>query len=182
MKALTWHGKHDIRRETVPDPKLQDGRDAIIKVTACAICGSDLHIFDGMIPQMKSGDVPVTKRLGEVVEARGATSEPATRRYGRRAVYDRRGECFFCKNGFYSGCERTNPDRKKAEQLWGHSPAGLFGYSHILGGYPGGQAEYLRVPYADVGPIRSRTDFSRAGLVPLRHLSDRLYGGGFLRP
>ena len=160
MKALTWHGKHDIRCETVPDPQLQDASDAIIKVTACAICGSDLHIFDGMIPQMKRGDVLGHETMGEVVEVGAGVKNL---RPGDRVVVPFTiscGECFFCKNGFYSACERTNPDREKAEQLWGHSPAGLFGYSHILGGYPGGQAEYLRVPYADVGPIKIENGLS----------------------
>ena len=160
MKALTWHGKHDIRCESVPDPKIQDARDAIIKVTACAICGSDLHIYDGMIPSMQSGDVLGHETMGEVVEVgRGV----GNLKVGDRVVVPFTiscGECFFCRNGFFSGCERSNPDRKTAEQLWGHSPAGLFGYSHILGGYPGGQAEYMRVPYADVGPIKIPNGFS----------------------
>lgn len=160
MKALTWHGKHDIRCETVPDPKIEDGRDAIIKVTACAICGSDLHIFDGMIPEMKSGDVLGHETMGEVIEV-GAGVQNLQR--GDRVVVPFTiscGECFFCKKGFYSACERSNPDRKTAEKLWGHSPAGLFGYSHVLGGYPGGQAEYLRVPYADVGPVKIENGLS----------------------
>jgi threonine dehydrogenase-like Zn-dependent dehydrogenase len=160
MKALTWHGKHDIRCEIVPDPKIEDGRDAIIKVTACAICGSDLHIFDGMIPEMKRGDVLGHETMGEVIEV-GAGVQNLQR--GDRVVVPFTiscGECFFCKKGFYSACERSNPDRKTAEKLWGHSPAGLFGYSHVLGGYPGGQAEYLRVPYADVGPIKIENGLS----------------------
>ena len=160
MKALTWHGKHDIRCESVPDPKIQDGRDAIIKVTACAICGSDLHIFDGLIPKMESGDVLGHETMGEVVEVGSAVPNL---KIGDRVVVPFTiacGECFFCRNGFFSGCERTNPDRETAEQLWGHSPAGLFGYSHVLGGYPGGQAEYLRVPYADVGPIKIENGLS----------------------
>jgi len=155
VKALTWHGKSDMRCESVPDPKIQDPRDAIIKVTACAICGSDLHIFDGVIPRMKSGDVVGHETMGEVVEV-GAGAK------GKLKVGDRVvvpftiacGECFFCRHGQFSGCERTNPDHKTAETLWGHSPAGLFGYSHLLGGYPGGQAEYMRVPYADIGPLK----------------------------
>lgn len=155
MKALVWHGKSDMHCESVPDPKIQDSRDAIIKVTACAICGSDLHLFDGVIPGMKSGDVVGHETMGEVVEV-GAGAK------GKLKVGDRVvvpftiscGECFFCKRGQYSGCERTNPDHKTAETLWGHSPAGLFGYSHILGGFPGGQAEYMRVPFADVGPLK----------------------------
>ena len=154
MKALCWHGKHDMRCDTVPDPKIEHPRDAIIRVTACAICGSDLHIYDGMIPSMESGDVLGHETMGEVVEV---GSENKALKVGDRVVVPFTiacGECFFCKRGFYSGCERTNPDHKRAEKLWGHSPAGLFGYSHLLGGYAGGQAEYLRVPFADVGPVK----------------------------
>jgi threonine dehydrogenase-like Zn-dependent dehydrogenase len=154
MKALTWHGKNDIRCETVPDPKIEHGRDAIIKVTACAICGSDLHLFDGVMPTMEKGDVLGHETMGEVVEVGAANN---TLKVGDRVVVPFTiscGECFFCKNGFYSGCERSNPNAKAAEKLWGHSPAGLFGYSHMLGGFAGGQAEYMRVPYADVGPIK----------------------------
>ncbi len=154
MKALTWHGKNDIRCETVPDPRIEDGRDAIIKVTACAICGSDLHIFDGLIPSMESGDVLGHETMGEVVEVGRNNTKLKP---GDRVVVPFTiacGECFFCQRGFYSGCERSNPSKTKAEALWGHSPAGLFGYSHILGGFAGGQAEYMRVPFADVGPIK----------------------------
>src|SRR5438105_4616929 len=154
MKALCWHGKNDIRCETVPDPKIEHGRDAIIKVTACAICGSDLHIFDGLIPSMEKGDVLGHETMGEVVEV---GPENKSLKVGDRVVVPFTiacGECFFCKRGFYSGCERSNPNAKMAAKLWGHSPAGLFGYSHLLGGFAGGQAEYLRVPYADVGPIK----------------------------
>lgn len=153
MKALTWHGKSDIRCETVPDPAIVDAQDAIIKVTACAICGSDLHIFDGVIPEMHSGDVLGHETMGEVVDVGSGCSKL---KIGDRVVVPFTiscGACFFCKRGFYSACERSNPDRAKAEKMWGHSPAGLFGYSHLLGGYAGGQAEYLRVPYADVGPL-----------------------------
>jgi threonine dehydrogenase-like Zn-dependent dehydrogenase len=154
MKALTWHGKGDMRCESVPDPKIEHPRDAIIKVTACAICGSDLHIFDGMIPTMQHGDVIGHETMGEVVEV---GSENTKLKVGDRVVVPFTiscGECFFCKRGFYSGCERSNPNHTVAEKFWGHSPAGLFGYSHMLGGFAGGQAEYLRVPYADVGPIK----------------------------
>lgn len=154
MKALTWHGKSDIRCESVPDPRIEHGRDAIIKVTACAICGSDLHIYDGIMPGMESGDVMGHETMGEVVEV-GA--ENTRLKVGDRVVVPFTiscGECFFCKRGYFSGCERTNPNREAATKLWGNSPAGLFGYSHLLGGYAGGQAEYLRVPYADVGPIK----------------------------
>jgi len=154
MKALTFHGKSDIRCESVPDPKIEDPRDAIIKVTACAICGSDLHIFDGIVPEMHTGDVLGHETMGEVVEV---GSETKKLKVGDRVVVPFTiscGECFFCQRGYFSACERTNRDRAKAEKLWGHSPAGLFGYSHLLGGYAGGQAEYLRVPHADVGPIK----------------------------
>ena len=154
MKALCWHGKNDIRCDTVPDPKIESPGDVVIRVTSCAICGSDLHIFDGVMPGMESGDVLGHETMGEVVEA-GA--DVKNLKVGDRVVVPFTiscGECFFCKRGFYSGCERSNPNHKVAEKLWGHSPAGLFGYTHILGGYAGGQAEYLRVPYADVGPIK----------------------------
>jgi threonine dehydrogenase-like Zn-dependent dehydrogenase len=154
MKALTWHGQHDIRCETVPDPTIEDGRDAIIKVTACAICGSDLHIYQGSIPEMESGDVIGHEAMGEVVEV-GRDNKAL--KVGDRVVVPFTiscGECFFCQRGFYSGCERSNPDSAKVSKLWGNSPSGLFGYSHLLGGYRGGQAEYLRVPFADVGPIK----------------------------
>lgn len=154
MKALVWHGKSDIRCESVPDPVMEDSRDAIIRVTACAICGSDLHIFDGMIPEMQHGDILGHETMGEVVDI---GKDAGDLKVGDRVVIPFTiacGECFFCRKGFYSGCERTNPDRAKAERMWGHSPGGLFGYSHLLGGYAGGQAEYLRVPYANVGPIK----------------------------
>jgi threonine dehydrogenase-like Zn-dependent dehydrogenase len=154
MKALAWHGKADIRCDEVPDPKIEHPRDAIIKVTACAICGSDLHIYGGIIPEMRSGDIMGHENLGEVVEV---GSENKKLKVGDRVVVPFTiscGECFFCLNGFYSGCERSNPDHKKASLLWGNAPAGLFGYSHLCGGYAGGQAEYLRVPYADVGPMK----------------------------
>jgi threonine dehydrogenase-like Zn-dependent dehydrogenase len=154
MKALTWHGKGDIRCDSVPDPTIVDGRDAIIRVTSCAICGSDLHLYDGVIPSMKHGDVLGHETMGEVVEV-GAETENL--KVGDRVVVPFTiscGECFFCKRGFFSGCERSNPNSDMASKLWGSSPAGLFGYSHLLGGYAGGQAEYLRVPFADVGPIK----------------------------
>ena len=154
MKALTWHGKADMRCETVPDPKIEDGRDAIVKVTACAICGSDLHIYDGVIPSMQKGDIVGHETMGEVVEV---GRDNTKLKVGDRVVIPfpiACGDCFFCKRGWFSGCERSNPNKEMAAKLWGHSPAALFGYSHLLGGIPGGQAEYIRVPYADVGPIK----------------------------
>jgi threonine dehydrogenase-like Zn-dependent dehydrogenase len=154
VKALVWHGKGDMRCETVPDPKIEHPRDAVIKVSACAICGSDLHIYNGVIPEMQSGDVIGHETMGEVIEVGSGNTKL---KKGDRVVVPFTiacGECIFCRNGYFSGCERTNPDRDKATRLWGNSPAGLFGYSHLLGGYAGGQAEYLRVPYADVGPLK----------------------------
>ncbi len=160
MKALVWHGKGDVRCDTVADPKIEHGRDAIIKVTSCAICGSDLHIYDGIIPSMEKGDILGHETMGEVVEV---GPDNRSLKVGDRVVVPFTiacGECFFCRRGFYSGCERSNPNKSKAEKLWGHSPAGLFGYSHLLGGYSGGQAEYLRVPFADAGPIKVPTGLS----------------------
>ena len=154
MKALCWHGKGDMRCDTVPDPKIEHGRDAIIKVTSCAICGSDLHLLDGVIPSMQKGDIVGHEAMGEVVEV---GSDNKKLKVGDRVVVPFTiscGDCFFCQRGYFSGCERSNPNKAMAEKLWGHSPAGLFGYSHLLGGFPGGQAEYLRVPFADVGPIK----------------------------
>jgi threonine dehydrogenase-like Zn-dependent dehydrogenase len=154
MKALTWHGKGDIRCESVPDPKIEQAGDVVIKVTACAICGSDVHLYDGVIPSMESGDIVGHETMGEVMEV-GA--DVRNLKVGDRVVVPFTiacGECFFCKRSFFSGCERSNPNKDMAAKLWGHSPAGLFGYSHLLGGFSGGQAEYMRVPYADVGPIK----------------------------
>ena len=155
MRALCWHGKGDVRCDTVPDPKIEHPRDAIIKVTACAICGSDLHLYDGYMPTMKSGDVLGHETMGEVVEV--GSDNRAGLKKGDRIVVPFTiscGECFFCQKQMFSLCERSNPSASEAATVMGHSPAGLFGYSHMLGGYAGGQAEYLRVPYADVDHIK----------------------------
>lgn len=154
MKALTWHGKGDIRCERVPDPQIEDGRDIVIKVTACAICGSDLHLMNGYMPTMEAGDVLGHETMGEVVEV---GREHTKFKIGDRVVVPFNlacGQCFFCKKSLFSLCDRSNRNAEKAAKVMGQSPSGLFGYSHMLGGYPGGQAEYLRVPYADVGPIK----------------------------
>ena len=154
MKALTWHGKGDVRIDTVADPKIQEPRDAIIKVTSTAICGSDLHLLDGFMPTMQAGDVLGHEFMGEVVEVGSGNS---TLKIGDRVVIPFTiacGECFFCKKGLTSCCDRSNPNHKVAETMMGHSPSGLFGYSHMLGGFPGGQAEYARVPYADFGAFK----------------------------
>ncbi|MGN6672340.1 MAG: zinc-dependent alcohol dehydrogenase [Thermomicrobiales bacterium] len=153
MRALCWYSSHDVRVETVPDPEIRDPGDAIVRVTATAICGSDLHIYDGYIPTMQEGDILGHEFMGEVVEV-GA--EVKNLKKGDRVVVPfpiACGHCFFCQRGLWSLCDNTNPNAKLAAELWGYSPAGLFGYSHMLGGYAGGQAEYVRVPYADVGPI-----------------------------
>jgi threonine dehydrogenase-like Zn-dependent dehydrogenase len=153
MRATTWHGKHDIRVEQKPDPTIVDSRDAIVKVTLTAICGSDLHIYDGFIPSMEPGDIIGHEFMGEIV-ALGA--DVKNRSIGDRGVVSFTmscGDCFFCTRGLFSVCERSNQNAPLAAALWGHSPAGLFGYSHLLGGYAGGQAEYVRVPFADVGTI-----------------------------
>lgn len=154
MKALTWHGKGDIRCESVADPSIEDDRDIIIRVTSCAICGSDLHLMDGYMPTMKSGDVLGHETMGVVEEVGRAHGKF---RRGDRVVVPFNlscGECFFCQKQLYSLCDRSNPNADQAAKVMGQSPAGLLGYSHMLGGYAGGQAEYLRVPFADVGPIR----------------------------
>ncbi|MCW6507176.1 zinc-dependent alcohol dehydrogenase [Lichenifustis flavocetrariae] len=154
MKALCWHGTNDIRCDSVPDPKIEDARDVIIKVTACAICGSDLHLMDGMMPTMKSGDVLGHEFMGEVVEVgRGFTKF----KKGDKIVVPFNincGECRQCKMGNYSCCQRSNRNAAMAAEQFGYTIAGLFGYSHMLGGYWGGQAEYVRVPMADVAPMK----------------------------
>jgi len=154
MKALTWHGKGDIRCEAVPDPKIEDGRDAIIKVTSCAICGSDLHLMGGFVPTMESGDVLGHECMGEVVEV---GRENTKLKVGDRIVVPFTiccGECRQCKWGNWSLCERSNRNGKLQAEQFGYPGAGLFGYSHVTGGYAGGQAEYIRVPYADVTHLK----------------------------
>jgi len=154
MKALIWHGKKDIRYDTVPDPAIEHGRDAIIKVSTCAICGSDLHLFDGFMPGMKSGDVMGHEFMGEVVEV---GRDNTALKVGERIVVPFTitcGECDQCKRGNFSVCERSNRNRDAAEKLFGHTTAGLFGYTHLTGGYAGGQAEYVRIPFADKTHIK----------------------------
>ncbi len=159
MKALCWHGKGDVRVDNVPDPKIADARDAIIKVTSTAICGSDLHLYDGYMPTMKSGDILGHEFMGEVVDAGAIAAQKL--RLGDRVVIPFTmacGTCFFCERTLYSCCDNSNPNRKMAEEVMGHSPSGLFGYSHMLGGFAGGQAEYVRVPYADFGAFKVPAD------------------------
>jgi threonine dehydrogenase-like Zn-dependent dehydrogenase len=154
MRALVWHGKHDIRCETVPDPRIEEPRDAIVKVSSCAICGSDLHLYDGFMMGMKDGDIIGHEFMGEVVEV---GSQNGKLKVGDRVVVPFTiccGECEQCRRGNFSVCERTNRNKALADKAFGHSTAGLFGYTHLTGGYPGGQAEYVRVPYADVAPVK----------------------------
>ena len=155
MRALTWQGKKDVRVETVDDPAIVNPRDVIVKVTSTAICGSDLHLYDGMIPTMQAGDVLGHEFMGEIVETgRGITGL----RKGERVVVPfviACGACYHCSRLQYSACDNSNPadEADISETLYGHQMSGLFGYSHMTGGYAGGQAEYVRVPFADVGPI-----------------------------
>jgi threonine dehydrogenase-like Zn-dependent dehydrogenase len=154
MRALRWHGKHDIRCDTVPDPEIEEGRDAIVKVSSCAICGSDLHLFDGFMPTMKSGDILGHEFMGEVVEV---GRENKALKVGDRVVVPFTifcGDCDQCKRGNYSVCERSNPNKEEADKMFGHATAGLFGYSHLTGGYAGGQAEFVRVPFADTTHVK----------------------------
>lgn len=155
MKALVWHGKEDIRCDTVTDPEIQEPRDAIIKVTSCAICGSDLHLFHNFIPGMLPGDIMGHETMGEVVEV--GTGVDGKLKKGDRIVVPFTiicGECEQCKRGNFSVCETTNRKKHLADKAFGHTTAGLFGYTHLTGGYPGGQAEYLRVPFADATHIK----------------------------
>lgn len=160
MKALCWHGKHDVRVEVVPDPKIEAPTDAIVKITRSGICGSDLHLYNGYMPSMKSGDVLGHEPMGIVMEVgHGVT----TLRPGDRVVVPfviACGDCFFCRKGLFACCDVSNPNKALAAEAMGHSPAGLLGFSHLLGGFSGGQAEYLRVPYADVGPLKIQSDLS----------------------
>ena len=154
MKATCWYGKKDIRVEEVPEPKILADRDAIVRVTSTAICGSDIHLYNGVMPTLEKGDVLGHEFMGEVVDVGAAVTNLSI---GDRVVVPfpiACGACLSCEDSLFSLCENSNPNAAMAEKLWGYSPAGLFGYSHLLGGYAGGQAEYVRVPYADVGPLK----------------------------
>src|SRR5437868_12825636 len=153
MKAACWHGTNDVRVDNVPDPKILNPRDAIVRITSTAICGSDLHLYDGLIPTMEKGDILGHEFMGEIVEV-----GPETRnvKVGDRVVVPfpiSCGACWSCQHGLFSLCENSNPNAWIAESMLGHSPAGIYGYSHMLGGYAGGQAEFARVPYADTDTL-----------------------------
>jgi threonine dehydrogenase-like Zn-dependent dehydrogenase len=152
MKAVCWTGINDVRVETVPEPSLLNPRDAIIKVRATTICGSDLHLYDGYIPSVLKGDILGHEFMGEVVEVgRGVKNlKPGDRVIVPSVISC--GDCFYCKKGQFSLCDNSNPKPAMAEKLWGHATCGIFGYSHMMGGYAGSHAEYVRVPFADVGP------------------------------
>lgn len=158
MKAVCWQAKHKVSVETVPDPTILDDRDAIIKITRTAICGSDLHLYNGYIPTMQAGDILGHEFMGEVVETgKGVTNLQK----GDKVVIPFTiacGNCFFCKHDLWSACDNSNPNPEATETAYGFSGSALFGYSHMMGGFAGGQAEYVRVPFADVGPLKVPND------------------------
>ncbi|HEU5131116.1 MAG TPA: zinc-dependent alcohol dehydrogenase, partial [Pyrinomonadaceae bacterium] len=154
MRANCWYGKTSVSVEEVPDPQILNQRDAIVRITSTAICGSDLHLYNGFVPTMQRGDILGHEFMGEVVEV---GREVTNLKIGDRVVVPfpiACGNCFFCKQQMFSLCENSNPNAWMGEKMFGHAAAGIFGYSHLTGGYAGGQAEYARVPFADVGPIK----------------------------
>jgi len=177
MRATCWMGRNKVAVQTVPDPELINSRDAIVKITSTAICGSDLHLYDGYIPTMRKGDVLGHEFMGEVVDVGRGVSNLAV---GDRVVVPfpiSCGSCYNCRRELFSGCEFSNPDAAIAEKLMGHSPAGIYGYSHMLGGYAGGQAEYARVPFADVGPIKIESDLTDEQVLFLSDIFPTAYMG-----
>jgi threonine dehydrogenase-like Zn-dependent dehydrogenase len=165
MRALCWHGHGDVRIDDVPDPRIELPTDIVIQVTASGICGSDLHLLDGYMPTMEAGDILGHEPMGIVVEVGPGVQNL---RRGDRVVVPFTiscGHCFFCQRQLFSCCDTSNPNAEIARKAMGHSPAGLLGYSHMLGGFAGGQAEYLRVPYADVGPLKIESDLPDESLL-----------------
>jgi threonine dehydrogenase-like Zn-dependent dehydrogenase len=160
MRANVWSGRNTVQVENVPDPKILNDRDAIVKISSTAICGSDLHLYDGYIPTMEKGDILGHEFMGEIVEVGRGVSNLQV---GDRVVVPfpiACGNCWHCKHELYSLCENSNPNAGMAEKMFGHPTAGIFGYSHLTGGYAGGQAEYARVPFADVGPLKIEDDLT----------------------
>jgi threonine dehydrogenase-like Zn-dependent dehydrogenase len=180
MKANCWYGRQNVRVEEVPDPAILNPRDAIVRITHAAICGSDLHLYNGFIPTMKKGDVLGHEFMGEVVEVGKAVRNLSR---GDRVVVPfpiACGHCAQCEREMYSLCENSNPNGWMAEKLWGFSPCGIFGYSHMLGGYAGGQAEYARVPFADVGPLKLPDEVSDEQALMLADIFPTGYMGADL--
>ncbi|MEU8114952.1 zinc-dependent alcohol dehydrogenase [Micromonospora sp. NPDC053740] len=177
MKATAWMGADSVKVIDVPDPKIMNSRDAIVRISTTAICGSDLHLYHGYIPAMRKGDILGHEFMGEVVEVGPQVRNLAP---GDRVVVPfpiACGHCSSCQRGLYSVCENSNPNAGIAEKIMGHSPAGIFGYSHLLGGYAGGQAEYARVPFADVGPVKVPDEISDDQAVMLADVFPTGYMG-----
>ncbi len=167
MKAVCWYGTNDVRVETVPDPKIINPRDAIVKVTSTTICGSDLHLYDGYIPTMQPGDILGHEFMGEIVEI---GSEVKQLQKGDRVVVSSMigcGHCFYCQEQLWSLCDNSNPNAWMQEKLFGFGTSGIYGYSHLFGGYAGGDAEYVRVPFADHGAIKVPKDIPDEKLLPI---------------
>src|SRR5829696_1660171 len=177
MRANCWMGRNSVQVEDVPDPKILNARDAIVRITSTAICGSDLHLYDGYVPSMEKGDVLGHEFMGEVMEVgRGVKNL----KVGDRVVVPfpiACGACSACQSELYSLCENSNPNAWMAEKLWGYSPAGIFGYSHLLGGYAGGQAQYARVLFADVGPLKIENGFTDEQVLFLSDILPTGYTG-----
>jgi threonine dehydrogenase-like Zn-dependent dehydrogenase len=177
MRANCWMGRNTVQVRDVPDPKIVNQRDAIIKITSTAICGSDLHLYDGYIPTMEKGDILGHEFMGNVVEVGPAVTNLSV---GDRVVVPfpiACGACNSCTAGLYSLCENSNPNAGMAEKLWGHASAGMFGYSHLTGGFAGGQAEFVRVPFADVGPIKIESDLPDEKVLFLSDIFPTAYMG-----
>src|SRR3954453_3768565 len=177
MRANVWSGRNTVQVENVPDPQILNEQDAIVKITSTAICGSDLHLYDGYVPTMKRGDILGHEFMGEVVETGKAVTNLQK---GDRVVVPfpiACGRCTNCKNQLWSICENSNPNAGMAEKLFGHPTAGIFGYSHLTGGYAGGQAEYARVPFANVGPIKIEDELTDEQVLFLSDLFPTGYMG-----
>ncbi len=182
MKANCWTGRNSVEVLDVPDPRILNSRDAIVKVTSTAICGSDLHLVDGYVPSMEKGDILGHEFMGEVVEV-GSGVGADKLRVGDRVVVPfpiACGACNACKAELFSCCENTNPNAGMAEKLFGHPVAGIFGYSHLTGGYAGGQSEYVRVPFADVGPLKIEGDLTDEQVLFLTDILPTGYMGAEL--
>jgi threonine dehydrogenase-like Zn-dependent dehydrogenase len=177
MRATCWMGRNTVEVRDVPDPTIVNPRDAIVKITSTAICGSDLHLYDGYIPTMEKGDILGHEFMGRVVEVGPGVTNLEV---GDRVVVPfpiACGACNACAAELYSLCENSNPNAGMAEKLWGHAGAGIFGYSHLTGGYAGGQAEYVRVPFADVGPIKIDNDLPDEKVLFLSDIFPTAYMG-----